>query len=295
MGSKAAAIDDVASTKVAAAIRRLRARDDALEVLDLRNEGPLGWELAGVLGAAAGHSITLVSLDVASCEIGDRGCAALCTALLHGTAGVGGLSLAFLGLANNKIKDAGADALSALLAAGAKAARRRAAKPDLLRPNDDLVFEGGSCPLTALDLSHNSVSGDGARSLGRALRYHQLLVALDLASNHLGSSGGVHILDALSQPDEEDVLAAQAYKEKEYDVDSLEEGSSLHSYASGLKERAEKAIYYNCTLTQLNLARNALGADCAEVLAKVLRRNQCISSLDPVSYTHLTLPTILLV
>ena len=84
------AIDDVASTKVAAAIRRLRARDDALEVLDLRNEGPLGWELAGVLGAAAGHSITLVSLDVASCEIGDRGCAALCTALLHGTAGVGG-------------------------------------------------------------------------------------------------------------------------------------------------------------------------------------------------------------
>ena len=68
----------------------------------------MGWELAGVLGAAAGHSITLVSLDVASCEIGDRGCAALCTALLHGTAGVGGLSLAFLGLANNKIKDAGA-------------------------------------------------------------------------------------------------------------------------------------------------------------------------------------------
>ena len=63
-------------------------------------------------------------------------------------------------------------------------------------------------------------------------------------------------------------------------MDSLEEGSSLHSYASGLKERAEKAIYYNCTLTQLNLARNALGADCAEVLAKVLRRNQCISSLD---------------
>ena len=274
------AIDDVASTKVAAAIRRLRARDDALEVLDLRNEGPLGWELAGVLGAAAGHSITLVSLDVASCEIGDRGCAALCTALLHGTAGVGGLSLAFLGLANNKIKDAGADALSALLAAGAKAARRRATKPDLIRKDDDLVFEGGSCPLTALDLSHNSVSGDGARSLGRALRYHQLLVALDLASNHLGSLGGVHILDALSQPDEEDVLAAQAYKEKEYDVDSLEEGSSLHSYASGLKERAEKAIYYNCTLTQLNLARNALGADCAEVLAKVLRRNQCISSLD---------------
>ena len=62
------ASDDVASTKVAAAIRRLRARDDALEVLDLRNEGPLGWELAGVLGAAAGHSITLVSLDVASCQ-----------------------------------------------------------------------------------------------------------------------------------------------------------------------------------------------------------------------------------
>ena len=64
----------------------------------------------GRFRAAAGHSITLFP-DVASCEIGDRGCAALCTALLHGTAGVGGLSLAFLGLANNKIKDAGADAL----------------------------------------------------------------------------------------------------------------------------------------------------------------------------------------
>ena len=273
------AIDDVSSTKVAAAVRRLRARDDALEVLDLRNEGPISVDLAGVLGAAAGHSMCLVSLDVASTNIGDKGCQALCTALLHGTAGIGG-ALTYLGLAHNAIQDSGAEALAALLAAGAKAARRRAKNPEYVQPDDDLVFDGGSCPLTALDLSHNTIGEIGARALGKALLYHQLLVSLDLASNHLGSNGGVHILGAFSQPDDEDVLAALAYKEKEYNIDSLEEGSSAHSYASGLKERAERATYYNCSVTRVNLARNALGADCAEALAKVLRRNQTLCSLD---------------
>jgi len=43
------AVDDVLSTRVAAAVRRLRARDAALEVLDLRGEGPLDGDAAGVL------------------------------------------------------------------------------------------------------------------------------------------------------------------------------------------------------------------------------------------------------
>lgn len=59
-------VDDVASSRVAAAVRRLRARDPSLEVLDLRDEGPLDDQHAGVLGAAAGHAPNLTYLDLAA-------------------------------------------------------------------------------------------------------------------------------------------------------------------------------------------------------------------------------------
>ena len=119
--------------------------------------------------------------------------------------------IAFLGLAHNNVADGGAEALAALVGAGGRAARRRPNALDLTKA-DDLVFEGGSCPLTALDLTGNKIRTKGAKALGRALRYHDLLNSLGLAANHLGSAGGAAILEALVQPDAEAVLAAKAYE-----------------------------------------------------------------------------------
>ena len=46
------------------------------------------------------------------------------------------------------------------------------------------------------------------------------------------------------------------------------------------KDRALAATFYNRSLTRLDLRRNALGADCAEALARALRRNQVLAFLD---------------
>ncbi|KAH8058634.1 hypothetical protein JL722_5858 [Aureococcus anophagefferens] len=237
------AVDDVLSTRVAAAVRRLRARDAALEVLDLRGEGPLDGDAAGVLGAAAGHALDLVSLDLSACGLGDAGAAAVATGLLHGTSG---------------------------------AARRRPSTVDLLGA-DDLIFDGVACPLTALDLSHNALSHRGARSLGRALRYHELLVSLDVAHNRLGSPGGVAILEAFVQPDEETMLAAKAY---EYGRGKIDATKETDEEKERIADRALAVLFFNCSVTALNLAGNALGGDAALALARAFRRNQSLAHVD---------------
>ena len=50
----------------------------------------------------------------------------------------------------------------------------------------------------------------------------------------------------------------------------------------------------NVSVTVLDLRANAIGCRGARALAKLLDKRSVLRELDPVSYTHLTLPTILL-
>ncbi|KAJ1461674.1 hypothetical protein M885DRAFT_506738 [Pelagophyceae sp. CCMP2097] len=277
------AVDDVLSTKVQAALRRLRARDESLVSLELRDEGPLDSDAAGVLGAAAGYASALTSLDLASCRLGDAGAAALATSLANGCVGVGG-RLAALGLSYNDIGDAGVRAVAALLA------QRPHGKS-----KDPLVFEDSEPPLTALDVSHNRFSFRGARQLARALRSNEGLVSLDVSWNALGDAGGEAMWAALTRPDAETLMAVRAHAyEVQFKGPTQVEGLSATAAAAKLAELEEQqrdrvlaVEAFNNTLTCLDLSGNALGPRAATAMAAAVRANDVLARVSVASNADL--------
>jgi hypothetical protein len=102
-------------------------------------------------------------------------------------------------------------------------------------------------------------------------------VSLDVAHNRLGSPGGVAILEAFVQPDEETMLAAKAY---EYGRGKIDAARETDEERERVADRALAVLFFNCSVTALNLAGNALGGDAALALARAFRRNQSLAHVD---------------
>lgn len=263
-------VDDALSTRLDAAVSRLRARDPNLLTLDLRDEGPLSPDDAGLLGAASCRVTTLLSLDISGCGLGDLGCSAFTAALTHGS-GVGGGQLA-LCLSHNSIKDAGAAALATMLSVGTNNRDRTVSDHQ-----DSAPFDEVEARLTSLDVSHNKIRGNGGTRLARALRRNSTLISLNLAHNELGDVGGEAICLALNVPDAEAVLATKALEYRRRILPQINGDSAQVEAADDI---ATSVSFYNTTLTRLNVASNSLGASTAVALAQMFERNHVLTSVN---------------
>eukprot|EP00940_MAST-03C_sp_MAST-3C-sp2_P001911 g1911.t1 len=147
--------------------------------------------------------------------------------------------------------------------------------------------------VTHLDLSHNDITAEGARSLARALQSSTCqLIDLNVAFNRITKSGVFHIAGALSFNENLEVLDLEC---NHLDSDA---GAALGAILTNNKslvtlnlsrsvldeERGygpiARGIERNSTLKTLVLKRSALGNKGSACIANAMCKNQSIRRLD---------------
>ena len=234
----------------------------------------IGAEEAKTLAEALAKNAVLTSLDLQGNEVGPDGAKALASALAENAA------LTSLDLYGNSIGAEGAKALAKALekhavltslnlyrnAIGAEGAKALAEALWKNAVSPAVLTSTSSTPavLTSLDVGYNSLDDEGALGIVRAVRQHDKMTSLGLASCKIGASGAKEIAEYVSGTA---VLT---------DLNLCNNNIG----AEGAKAFAEALASGKAVLTYLNLRANDIGADGAKAIAAALVKNAVLKDLD---------------
>ncbi|KAG0375797.1 hypothetical protein BGX24_008647 [Mortierella sp. AD032] len=148
--------------------------------------------------------------------------------------------------------------------------------------------------LTTLDLKHNSIGDNGAKTLAEALKTNSTLTTLYLQGNSIGDSGAQALAEALKSNSTLNTLDLQGnliwFKGLLSFSEALEANSTLTTLDlrgnkigdNGAKALAE-ALETNSTLTTLDLQNKSIGDDGVQALSEALKTNSTLTTLDLAS------------
>lgn len=127
-----------------------------------------------------------------------------------------------------------------------------------------------SASLTELDLSHNEIDDGGVAAIAEAIGAKPAVTSVNLSNNKIGAAGVQAFVDAISSSD-------KSFPQVNLANNNLDD-SAVASLA--------KLISSNTTITHLNLAGNKIGDAGAAQLAEALRGNHNILYVD-LSNNHI--------
>ena len=127
-----------------------------------------------------------------------------------------------------------------------------------------------NCTLTHLGLPRNKISSVGAEAIATSLQFNSMLIYLDLSQN----AGGNSIAMALAQ-------GLGSIRALKYLVVSNGCPSPIDDYVFPTGGSAlARALQLNCTLTDLDLELNAIGASGAATFGEALQTNSTLIQLN---------------
>ncbi|CAM9233712.1 unnamed protein product [Choristocarpus tenellus] len=215
----------------------------------------------------------LEQIHLKGLRVNDEDAEALSNALISSGAVVRSISLA-----SNDIGDRGAAALARLL-------------------QDE---PGYRCMLSSLDLRGNDIGGKGCELLSKRIRNNTTLTTLDLSSNPLGPSGGLHLAEASWLMLKENfTLEALVVNNTEMTetgfialISILREGNNtVRELSIGgqlLHSREEVAVRHMarmletppCMIRKLDLSKSSIGDEGASLLRAALHRHPTLRVLN---------------
>lgn len=157
----------------------------------------------GFLCKYTGSSVTAIDLSVNS--IRSEGAAALARQLRRNQ------SVAFVNLSHNEAGDQGLLSIAATVATCENGARDGCSNLHTLAMKQNHIgaslagvivlsdkLRASSCTLTALDLTHNNIRDDGAKTIADAMQVNSTLITLLLSANNIGSAGANGLAKAIN-------------------------------------------------------------------------------------------------
>ena len=220
------------------------------EVQTLRLNPGSGAEGGGVLEHLnVAQRSTLHTLDLSQIGLGERGGPRLCELLTQGLCA----NITTLKLGHNRLTDSG-----------------------IGQPLVQLL-SSETCSLTALDLSHNEVSG---AVLGRAVRTNSSLTSLDFRHNPVDDNA-LWVIGGLLLDEE---CSCRLGYLRSYAFEVVDGATTLslrdQSLAIGAARLLIGVIKFNSSITDLDLSGCGLVLQASQTLAKAISANTSLTKLD---------------